>query len=227
MDNQSPFNAIPPAALALVFAVAGVELAIQAQEAGFFAGSAANWRGQAYDGWAFAPAVLDEMIDRGRYSVDLVKRLVTYPLVHSGFTHALWTTVLLLALGKFVGEAYRPVPFLVIFFASVAVSAVVYGALGRILGHNFPLFGAYSGVYGLIGAYTYIMWLRLERLGENQLRAFTLIGFLMGLTLIYSALFGASPWWTAEFSGFVVGLGVAPLCAPGGLQALLERLRNR
>lgn len=225
--SQSPFNSIPPVALALVLLVAGIEGAFQAQEAGLFAGSAAGWRQQTFDGWAFFPAVLSEMFERGRWSVDLVKRFASYVFIHVSFQHGLWATVLLLALGKFVGEAYRPVAFVVLFFGSAIGAAVVYGYVALALGQNFPLLGAYPGIYGLIGAYTYILWLRLAEMGENQLRAFTLIGLLMGITLVYSVLFGSSPWWMAEASGFVIGLFLAPICAPGGLRALLERLRRR
>ena len=157
-------------------------------------------------------------------TVDLAKRFVTYAFIHGSFMHSLWTCVLLLALGKFVGEAYRPVPFLTLFFGSVAGGALVYGL---VVTRNYPLLGAYPGVYGLIGAYTYMMWLTLGRMGENQFRAFTLIGILMGLTLVYSMLFGSSPWWIAEFSGFVIGLFLAPLVAPGGWRAFVRRLRDR
>ena len=79
----------------------------------------------------------------------------------------------------------------------------------------------------MIGAYTYLMWLALERLGDNQLKAFQLIGILLGLMLVYSMIFGSSPTWIAEVAGFVVGLAIAPLLAPGGWSAFLIRLRRR
>ena len=132
--------------------------------------------------------------------------------------------VLLLALGKYVGEAYRPVPFLILFWASIVLGALVYGALSPV---NAPLVGAYPGIYGLIGAYTYMMWLTLGKLGENQIKAFQLIGILMGITLIWSLIYGASPVWIAELTGFVTGLMLAPLVAPGGWAAFLRRLRQR
>ncbi len=223
-QSQSPFNTIPPVALALVLVIAGLEIAFQLRLLGLAGGQGVDdWRQQTFDTWAFAPAVLEVLAERGA-DPGLLKRFVTYPFLHAGFMHALWTSVLLLALGKFVGEAYRPLPFIAIFFGAVIVGAVVYGLAA---GRNFPLIGAYPGIYGLIGAYTYLMWLTLGRMGENQFRAFTLIGILMGLTLIYSMLFGSSPWWIAEFTGFVTGLFLAPLVAPGGWRAFLNRLRRR
>ena len=225
MDNQSPFNAIPPVPLALVLVIAGVELILSAGAAGFVGGPGAiGWRAGAMQDYAFAPAVLDQVLVQGNYGADMLMRPLSYIFLHGSFTHTLWACVLLLALGKFVGEAYRPVPFALLFFGSAILGALVYGLVSP---RNMGLIGAYPGIYGLIGAYTYMMWLTLGRLGENQYRAFTLIGVLMGLMLVWSMLFGATPWWIAELSGFVTGLVLAPLVAPGGWQRFLDRVRQR
>ncbi|NBD29682.1 MAG: rhomboid family intramembrane serine protease [Alphaproteobacteria bacterium] len=225
MDNQSPFNAIPPVPLALVLLIAGVELVFSAAENGFVGGPAGiGWRAAAMQDFAFAPGVMDAVFAYGDFGLDITRRFVSYIFVHYSFTHTLWACVLLLALGKFVGEAYRPVPFALLFLGSAILGAVVYGAFSP---RDMPLVGAYPGIYGLIGAYTYMMWLTLGRMGENQYRAFTLIGILMGLMLIWSMLFGATPWWIAELSGFVTGLVLAPMVAPGGWQRFLDRVRQR
>ena len=225
MQEESPFNSVPPVPLLLVAIVVGVELTLWSAGQGFVGGAAGvGWRAAAFQDYAFAPAVMTEIFERGRGSFDLWKRFVTYAFVHINFTHALWATVLLLALGKFVGEVFRPIAFLILFFLASILGAAIYGAVAW---QNTPLLGAYPGVYGLIGAYTYLMWLTLERIGENQLKAFQLIGILLGLMLVYSMLFGSSPTWIAEVSGFLVGLFAAPLLAPGGWQAFLHRVRNR
>ena len=225
MSEESPFNAIPAAPLMLFLALFGVELAVSAAAQGFVGGQQGiGWRIALFDRFAFAPSVLDIMVERGIVTVDLAKRLITYPVVHASFTHTLWASVLLLALGKFVGEAYGSPAFLAVFGIATVFGALIYGAVAP---GNMPLVGAYPGIYGLIGAYTYVLWLQLGQVGENQYRAFTLIGILMGLTLIYSIFFGANPWWIAELSGFVIGLAVAPLVAPGGWSAFIARLRRR
>lgn len=224
MENQSPFNSIPSLPLALVLVIAGIELIFSAAEAGFIGGpTSIGWRAGAFQDYSFAPAVVEEIL-KGNGSLNLYQRFVSYLFLHGSFTHALWACVLLLALGKFVGEAYRPLSFAILFFGSVIFGALIYGLLSP---RNVGLVGAFPGVYGLIGAYTYMMWLTLGRLGENQYRAFTLIGILMGLTLIYSMIFGSSPIWIAELFGFVTGLVLAPLVAPGGWARFLVRLRQR
>jgi len=225
MKEESPFNSIPPVPLLLVAIVVVVELTLSAAGQGFVGGAAGvGWRAAAFQDYAFAPAVMTEIFERGRGSFDLWKRFVTYAFVHFNFTHALWATVLLLALGKFVGEVYKPLAFLALFLVCTVLGAAIYGAVSW---QNAPLLGAYPGVYGLIGAYTYLMWLTLARMGENQLKAFQLIGILLGLMLVYSMIFGTSPTWIAEVSGFLVGLVCAPVLAPGGWPAFVKRLRNR
>jgi membrane associated rhomboid family serine protease len=222
---ESPFNAIPLAPLVLVLIIAAIELTLTAAANGWVGGAqGVGWRSGAFQDYAFAPAVMTEIFERGRGSFDLWKRFVTYAFVHGSFTHALWVCVLLLALGKFVGEIFRLLSFLILFFTTSIFGAMIYGAVSW---QNTPLIGAFPGVYGLIGAYTYLMWLALERMGDNQLKAFQLIGILLGIMLVYSMLFGSSPTWIAEVSGFLIGLFIAPLLAPGGWSAFLNRIRKR
>lgn len=225
MQEESPFNAIPPVPLVLALVMAGFELTFSGAENGFWGGAqGVGWRAEAFQEYAFAPAVMTEIFERGRGTFDLWKRFVTYPFLHINFTHALWASVLLLALGKFVGEKFSALNFALLFALSSIGGALIYGAVSW---QNTALVGAYPGVYGLIGAYTYLMWMALERLGENQLKAFQLIGILLGLMLIYSMIFGSSPTWIAEVSGFVIGLCISPLLAPGGWSAFLARVRQR
>lgn len=223
--DENPFNAIPLVPLVLVLVIAGVELTLTAAANGFIGGArGVGWRAGVFGELQFYPDIMTQIFERGRGSFDYYKRFVTYPFVHASFTHALWVCVLLLALGKFVGEKFHALSFAVLFFVSSACGAAVYGALSW---QNTQLIGAYPGVYGLIGAYTYLMWLTLERIGENQLKAFQLIGVLLGLMLIYSMMFGSTPTWIAQVAGFVTGLFIAPLLAPGGWQAFVNRMRQR
>ncbi|MGJ8609622.1 MAG: rhomboid family intramembrane serine protease [Octadecabacter sp.] len=225
MSDENPFNSVPMVPLALVFIIAGIELTLSAAGNGFIGGAQGiGWRNAAFQDYAFVPAVMTEIFERGRGTFNLWQRFVTYAFIHGSFTHALWACVLLLALGKYVGEVFRPAAFAILFFTSTIGGALVYGALSW---QNTPLVGAYPGVYGLIGAYTYLTWLTLGRMGENQLKAFQLIGILLGILLVYSMIFGSTPTWIAEVAGFVIGLFIAPVLAPGGWGAFLRRIRNR
>lgn len=224
-QSESLFNTVPFVPLVLVLMMALVELTLSAAAQGWIGGAQGiGWRNGAFQDYAFAPAVMTEIFERGRGSFDLWKRFVTYPFIHVSMTHALWATVLLLALGKFVGDVFRPVAFVILFFTASFGGAAIYGLLSW---QNTPLVGAYPAVYGIIGAYTYLMWLTLGQLGENQLKAFQLIGILLGILVVYSMLFGSSPTWIAEIAGFFVGLFIAPVLAPGGWSAFINRMRDR
>lgn len=185
---------------------------------------AIGWRSAAIQEFAFAPSVLDWIIARGDFGFDVTKRFVTYAFVHDSFTSALFGSALLLALGKFVGDAIGNLPVLLLFVVTSIGGAVVFGALATA---NYPLTGLYPPVFGLIGAYTYVIWVRMGQMGENQLNAFRLIGVLLGLQLVFGLLFGATQSWIAEIAGFAIGFAISPILVPGGLADLRRKMRQR
>ena len=222
---ESPFNALPPVILLLVAAIVAIELTLSAGAAGIVGGPGGiGWRLSAWNDYAFSPAVLDYVWARGDTSPDLLKRFFTYAFVHGSFTDALFGAALLLALGKFVGDVFAPLATLAIFVLGTLAGALAFGLF---VSGTTPLFGVWPAVYGLIGAFTYILWLRLGAAGQNQIAAFRLIGFLLGLQLLFGLLFGSNPIWIAELAGFVVGFAASTVLAPGGWSALLVRLRQR
>lgn len=225
-DHMQPlFNALPPVVVALALAIFGVELVISAGARGYVGGAEAiGWRLETIREFGFFSPLVEILIERGDWLSSEMRRFVTYPFVHLSFTHAIFAVVLLLALGKLVGEVFGNISVLVVFFTASVFGALIYAGL---TGDDRPLVGAYPGVYGLIGAYTFLLWVSYGMMGENQYRAFTLIGFLMGIQLIFGVLFGATNDWVAEVSGFLIGFVITPVLAPGGFRRLLDRLRQR
>jgi rhomboid protease GluP len=223
--GESPINPIPLIVVGLFLVLLVIEAVLSLSAQGLIGGrQGIGWRINAISDYGFSPVVWDRVVDRGDYSFDLLKRFFTYAFVHGSFTQALFGGALLLALGKFVGDVFHPMSVLAVFVASIVMGAVVYGMTAP---DNMALFGVYPAVYGLIGAFTYMMWLRLGELGQNQYRAFQLIGFLMGLQLFFGLVFGSTPSWIADVAGFVTGLCISPLVAPGGWQGFLRRMRQR
>ncbi len=220
--GASAVNAIPPIVLVLFLVIAGVEVALSLGGMGVVGGPAAvGWRLSLIERFAVSPAVLDyAMQGQG----GLWPRFVLYSLVHGSVMHAIFAGVLLLALGKFVAEGMGQARMIAVFLVATVLGAVVFGLT---VGEGQPLYGAYPGIYGLIGGFTYLLWLRLGLTGENRLAAFRLIGILMGIQLVFGALFGANPQWVGDVGGFVSGGLTAILVAPGGPQAFLARLRAR
>ncbi|MDA8584881.1 rhomboid family intramembrane serine protease [Rhodobacteraceae bacterium] len=223
--SQPMFNALPKAVIALAVLVMGVELVITVGELGILGGETAiGWRLQVIRDYAFYSPLLVWLFETGNWSLEHLKRFVTYSFVHWSFTHAIFVTMFLLALGKLVGEVFGNIAVLVIFFACGIFGAIVYAGL---TGDDRPLVGGYPSVYGLIGAYTFLLWVGLGAAGENQYRAFTLIGFLLGLQLFFGLVFGTGSDWVAEVAGFALGFLLTPALAPGAFKRFMQRMRQR
>lgn len=223
--DASPFNSVPPAIVALAGAIFLVELALSGAERGYFGGAGGvGWRADAVQTWAFFGPVLDWMIETGRFTLADTARFLTYSFVHASFTHVLFVLVFVLALGKMVAETVSSFAALAVFFGASAFGALAYAALTN---DPRPLLGGFPAVYGLIGAFTFLLWVRLGAAGAPQYRAFSLIGVLLGLQLLFGLIFGGTSDWVAEVAGFAFGFVATPLLAPGGVRHLIARLRDR
>lgn len=223
--HNSPVNPLPPVIVALFLLIMGIEALFNLGARGLVGGPAAvGWRLEAITEYGFSPRVFWWMIENHVYPLSELKRLVGYAFVHANFTHALFAGVFLLALGKMVGEAFGAIATLAIFIVASIVGAVVFAV---IVGGENLLVGAYPGDYGLIGAFTYILWLRLGQMGEAQTRAFSLIGFLLAIQLVFAVLFGGPQDWVADLGGFVTGFLMSFAVSPGGWSKLLAKIRQR
>lgn len=221
--NAPPLNPLPPVVWALALPMIALELVLQAGEAGIAGGpTAVGWRLEAIQKLAFVPDLWREMREMGQYPAEHLARLVAYPFVHGNLTHAAFALVILLALGKFVAEILRPWAVLAVFFSAVLAGSLAYGLLQT----QVPLFGAYPGDYGLVGAFTYLMWLKLAGSGQEY-RAFSMIGVLMLGRLVFGLAFGGGQDWVADLAGFVTGFALTVPLAPGGIDRLKTRLRQR
>ena len=223
-SDPSPVNPLPPIVWALFFAVAGVEVVFQVGEAGLVGGPAAiGWRIAALQDYGFSGTAFDWMLANGRWPLEHVKRFLTYLFVHADLTATVFSSVMLLALGKLVGEVMGQLAVIVLFFGGAIFGATVFG----LVTDQQWLWGAFPGVYGLIGGYTYIMWLRLGQQGEDQNRAFFFIAFLMGIQLFFSVVFQSGLDWVADLAGFACGFGLSMIVVPGGFRRMVDRMRRR
>ena len=223
--NENPINALPPVVILLALAMALPEIASLVGENRLFGGpGSVGWRTEGLNRFAFYPGVLDQMIDRNLWPLEHVIRIGTYPFVHGTFTHAIFAMVFVLALGKMVGEQMSGLAVLVLFIGASVFGALVYWL---VLNDDFPLFGGMPGAYGLIGGYTFILWVRLVAVGGQQAQAFSLIAFLMGIQLLFGLIFDIRNDWVADLAGFFAGFGLSFLVVPGGFARLRHWLRNR
>jgi len=223
--NASPINPLPPVVWLLALPVIAMEVVVSLGAAGLVGGaSAIGWRLDAVQRFAFSPEYLRRMYEAGLWPAEGLMRLISYPLVNVSTTQAVFVIVFLLALGKFVGEVFRWWAVLVVVFGAAVVGAVVYAALPFV---TAPLVGGYPPVYGLIGAFTFILWTNLGRTGSNQIRAFSLIGLLLAVQLVFGLLFGGGTEWIADLAGFATGFVLSFVVSPGGWARVMGKLRAR
>ena len=223
-EPQSPVHPLPPVVVALFLVLVAIEVAFSLGARGLIGGpEAVGWRLAAVQRFAFSGEIFDWMLANGRWPSEHLVRFFSFSFVHGSFTHTLFAGVILLAMGKMVAERFGAVPMVVIFFASGAGGAL---AFALILDDPVPLLGAFPNVYGLIGAFTFMLWRSLSSVGANQARAFSLIGFLMGFQLLFGLLFGTQNDWVADLVGFGVGFGLSFFLAPGGWAGIRDHIRR-
>lgn len=224
--NAPPLNPLPWVVWALALPIIAMEAVVSLAAGGLLGGAEGiGWRLQAVERFAFSPDYMRYMMEVGTYPLDGVARLVTYPFVHGTTMHAVFVTVILLALGKMVGEVFRWWAVIAVFFASAAVAALVFTVV--LPGVRQPLIGGYPPVYGLIGGFTFLLWVNLAAVGANKYRAFTMIGFLLGVQLVFGLLFGGGWEWVADIAGFVTGFILSFLVSPGGWARVKAKVRQR
>lgn len=225
MDKNivSPINPLPPIVWLLALPMIVLELAFALGDAHVLGNTASAWRITALENYAIFPEFWRQRAHLWAFDLNVVLRFVTYSFLHASVLQALFGVVLLLALGKAVGEVFRWWATAVVFFGSAIVSGVVYAYVVP----QQPLFGAYPADYGMIGAFSFLIWVRLAGTGVNQFRAFSMIGGLMAIQLIYGVFFGASYLWLADIVGFAAGFVLSFLVSPGGFDRVRARLRQR
>lgn len=228
--DESPLNPLPAAVWALVLPIIATEVVFGLGNMGFMGGGEGiGLRSAALERTAFAPEMLLRLWDYGQVAWQPLLRLLTYPFVHYGLTHAAFVTVFALALGKQLAEVFRPAGVIVLFFGCAVGSALVYTLLAAVLPMRLnPLVGGYPAVYGFVGAFTFLLWTRLAQTGGNRMRAFALIGMLLVFQLTFGLIFGsAGTAWMAEITGFAIGFLLSPVVLPGGITRLRRILRHR
>ncbi|OED49080.1 rhomboid family intramembrane serine protease [Rhodobacteraceae bacterium (ex Bugula neritina AB1)] len=222
--HNAPVNPLPAAVVALVLVIMGVEAMFSLGTRGIAGGpEAIGWRLEAIQSYAFSSEIFWWMQETGRWPLEHLKRFASYVFVHGSFTHALFVCVFVLAMGKMVGEVMGDLAMVIIFLLSGAGGALGYALL---IADGQPLIGGFPAVYGLIGAFTFLLWRSLALVGAQQSRAFSLIAFLMGAQLLFGLLFGGQKDWVADLVGFATGFGLSFFLAPGGWARIRDRIRH-
>ena len=223
--DAPPVNPLPLAVILLALPIVAIEIIFVAGASGLVGGpDAIGWRFQWVESQGISGALFRYAIDTSFWTFDFLHRFVSYAFIHAGFMHMVMVRVFLLAIGKMVGDTMGSAAVFVVFFGSAIFGALVYVLA---VPTERALIGGYPAVYGLIGAYTYLLWANLAATGGPTHRAFTLIAFLMGIQLVFGLLFGGTLDWIAELGGVAAGFCLSFVVRPGGVTNILERMRSR
>jgi len=222
--NAPPFNPMPLVVWVLFLILMGIEIVFTLGGQGIIGGAqSAGWRLGAISEYGFSGVAFDWMIKSGQMPFENVIRCLSYMFFHGSFTAAIFSGVILLAMGKLVGEVMGQLAVIILFVFSGVFGVVIFG----VLTDQAWLIGAYPSVYGLIGAYTFLLWQRVAGQGMQQLKAFRLIGFLMGIQLIFGIFFVTGQDWVAELAGFVCGFALSVIVMPGGISRLRTVIQRK
>lgn len=222
--NASPVNPLPPVIIGLAMMITLAELLFQMGARGFAGGpQGVGWRTEAVQMFGFYTPMFDYMLETGDWRAEGIWRFFSYPFVHQGFTHALFAVVILLALGNVVARFFGAFAVLAVFLAAAGAGALTFGILAR---EDGLLFGAYPAVYGILGMYTWLLWVAADQMGQSRSAAFRLIGVLVGVQLMFVVLGGGMLQLYADVAGFLIGFALSTLVAPGGFSRLRARLRR-
>ncbi len=226
--DKSPFNELPPVIVALAVIVGGIEIMMQLSSRGLIGGEAGiSWRVEAIRSFGFYDSVFEYMRETRTFNWETMGRMITYPFMHFAFTHAAFAVVMILAIGKAVAEVFHTVSVLILVVTCSVIGATAYGLVDD---SQYPLIGTYPAVYGLLGAFTWLLWLKASATGESRLKAFRLIGVLAALQLFYRLAFGGGNDWAADLAGFATGFLLSFVLAPDGrarIAGWVETLRRR
>ena len=229
--NIAPINPLPPAVWLLALPIIAVEVVLSMADNQMIGGpQGLGWRSYITQNLAYSPDYLRQMLTVGQYPLNGLWRPFAYPFINGSASQNLFVVVILMAIGKFVGQVFASWAIILVFFASAAAGAIAYTAIP---GTHAALIGGFPGVYGLIGAFSFLLWMQLAGTGFNRLQAFRLIGFLLGIRVLfgsvtlyyYGADQGAGWQWVAELGGFACGFLMSFVVSPGGWHRVLAKLR--
>lgn len=216
------FQTLPPLVVGLALLLAGVEAVFQLAAHGVLGGrEGIGWRMAAMQGWGFSAPLFDQMVVRREFPAADLARFLSYGAMHASLVHALFAIVLLLALGKAVSERFSATATAVVMAAGMVAGALAYWA---VLDGRHLLVGAYPAIYGLLGAFTWSLWIGSK--GKARLLAFRLVALLIGLQVVFGLIEESGNIWVAEAGAFLVGFATAFLVAPDGSERL-RRARAR
>jgi len=189
-----------PAVLVLCLICCGVELTLEAADAGWV--GSRLWRGMAYQNGAFWEGLLYNW--RPNYGAQPAAMFVTYAFLHADFWHLAGNMIALLLLARIVLARVGQLGFLLIYTLSAFGGACVFVLLAQT---PAPMVGASGALFGLAGAWQYWEWLELRAAGLSLTPLWRSLAVLVLLNVVLWLMNDGGLAWQTHLGGFVFGWG--------------------
>ncbi|MGP3725599.1 rhomboid family intramembrane serine protease [Cereibacter sphaeroides] len=188
---------------ALVGALALIELVLTAADAGWVGDP--RWRTMALLLGAFWPPLLAPGAGE-LYPLQREAMFLTHAFLHANFLHMVMNGVILLSLGKVIGEKVGAVRTYLLFGASAVAGGAAFGLISMSSG---PMIGASGAAFGFLGIWNAWDFQRRKALGLS-LRP--ILSMVLGLAIANLALFvflQGGLAWEAHLGGYLMGWAAA------------------
>jgi membrane associated rhomboid family serine protease len=213
-NTTAVINPLPRVIVVLVVAMILPELVLQLSDRGYLGGpTGIGWRTELIREFGFFDSVFEYMRQTRTFDWNTLHRFVTYPFLNYDLLGAVFSAVLTLALGKGVAEYFSWWAVLILFFAASIVGGL---AMGFAVNVGYPVIGAQAPIFGLIGAYSWMLWLKAGRNRRQQFMAFRIVIFLTLISFIYFFFFNGGYFWISQLAGFAIGFALSFILAPDG-----------
>ncbi|MEM8570791.1 MAG: rhomboid family intramembrane serine protease [Pseudomonadota bacterium] len=205
IPGQGSYKPLPRVLTTLVGALAIIEAILSLADAGYLFDP--NLRRQAYAYGAFWTGLL-----HGQYAAIYPGQkglmFVTHALLHGGMLHMIMNCTILLAMGRFVEEAYSAKVILPLFLLGAIGGGAVYALLAA---GPYPMVGASGAVFAFLGLWVAWDWRRHRQAGASVTPIYMRVAVLAGLNVFFFFGLDGSLAWQAHLGGFLVGLFVGHL----------------
>lgn len=207
--------ALFPPALSPLIAIAGLvalpELVLVLADLGVIGST--RWRPLAYQYGGFWAGLLHGW--RPNFAAQPATMFLSHAFLHAGPGHMIGNLGALLAVGPVVLGRFGTRGLLAIYAAAVLGGGLAFGLMSA---SPAPMVGASGGIFGLVGAWTWMQGSDRARDGAGPGAVMARgLGIMAGLALLNLAMWllaGGVLAWETHLGGFLAGLGMAALLAP-------------
>jgi rhomboid protease GluP len=190
---------LPRGLIALVGAIALIEVVLSLADAGYLADP--TLRRRLFVAGAFWASLLHG--DAPLYAVQPITMFLSHAFLHGSLLHMVMNMTILLALGRFTADRYGPGAVLPVFLLGAIAGGAVFGLVNA---DRVPMVGASGAVFAFLGVWIAWDWRRHRAAGvpTGPVTRRVLVLAFLNVALWFGLSGGLA--WEAHLGGFLVGL---------------------